>query len=220
MKNYAFKIKKNNLYISLETSNKTLVIDEFSKFAMQFLQNGKEISIETNVSLPEAKSKKDFPELRNNPRIDADELKFSINKTEVNDNTISEKQAIFTPNFAKLLKEKSNKSNNVIEKRTSELKNAYIKMQNTIKEKTLKNEIDYIVAAAYCLVHYENALRFTEEQIKAKIAPFFDKELEHNFILDAVAKNLIKVLPDFTGFSDTIEFELTDQGEEYFLNEL
>ncbi len=220
MKNYAFKIKKNNLYISLETSNKTLVIDEFSKFAMQFLQNGKEISIETNVSLPEAKSKKDFPELRNNPRIDADELKFSINKTEVNDNTISEKQAIFTPNFAKLLKEKSNRSNNVIEKRTSELKNAYIKMQNTIKEKTLKNEIDYIVAAAYCLVHYENVLRFTEEQIKAKIAPFFDKELEHNFILDAVAKNLIKVLPDFTGFSDTIEFELTDQGEEYFLNEL
>ena len=93
-------------------------------------------------------------------------------------------------------------------------------IEGNIREKSLKTEIDYIVAAAYCLVHYENVLRFTEEQIKAKIAPFFEEELDHNFVLDAVAKNLIKVLPDFTGFSDTIEFELTEQGEEYFLNEL
>ena len=93
-------------------------------------------------------------------------------------------------------------------------------MQNAIREKSLKTEIDYIVTAAFCLVHYENMLRFTEDQLKAKIAPFFEEELDHNFVLDAVAKNFIKVLPDFTGFSDNIEFELTEQGEEYFLNEL
>ena len=87
-------------------------------------------------------------------------------------------------------------------------------------EKNLKNEVDYIVAASYCLSHYEGRMSFTEEDIKSKIAPFYDEELDHNYVLDAVDKNFIKVLPDFTGFSDTIEFELTQYGEEYFLNEL
>ena len=39
-------------------------------------------------------------------------------------------------------------------------------------------------------------------------------------IIPLIDKNLIKVLPDFTGISDTLEYELTEQGEDYFLNEL
>ena len=63
-------------------------------------------------------------------------------------------------------------------------------------------------------------MRFNEEQIKAKITPFFDEEIDRNYILDAVSKNYLRVLPDFTGVSDVLEFELTEFGEEYFLNEL
>ena len=52
-------------------------------------------------------------------------------------------------NFAELLASKSTQETNVIEKRTSELRNAYIQMQTITKEKNLKDEIDYILAAAY-----------------------------------------------------------------------
>lgn len=192
---YSLKIKKNDLNITLVSENSQLIANEFGKFVAGFLG----INFQENS-------------------INSSNLKNSENVIEAKVETVN--SSPLPNNFAELLASKSTQETNVIEKRTSELRNAYIQMQAITKEKNLKDEIDYIVAAAYCICHYEGADRFTEEQIRAKIAPFFDEELHHNFILDAVAKNFIKVLPDFTGISDTIEFVLTQQGEEYFLNEI
>ncbi len=226
MKTYAFKIRKKDLTISLEAETSKLIAKEFEKFAKYFVANKDDVTIETNFEITETVPKKSTKKSKPAEVSTAQTIAQKTIAVENISNDIEKvpaqpkKIAALPANFAKILAEKSTQTSNVVEKKVSERKNAYLQMQNAIREKSLQTEVDYIVAAAYCLVHYENMLRFTEEQLKAKIAPFFEEELDHNFVLDAVAKNLIKVLPDFTGFSDTIEFELTEQGEEYFLNEL
>ena len=119
-----------------------------------------------------------------------------------------------------MLAQKSKEKSNVVEKKTSELKKTYAQMQQLISEKTLKNNVDYVVAAAYYLSQFEGVLRFTEENIKSKVLPFLEEEFDHNDVLDAIDRRFLRVIPDFTGVSDTIEFELTEYGEEYFINEL
>ena len=217
---YIFKITKNKLSLSLSSDNKNLIADEFGKFAAAFvgveyipqkilsIKSEEQMDITSILPTEEKISQNDKEE--NAVTEDAQTLEAS--------NTTKN---VLPANFAKVLAAKTKETtSNVVEKRISELKNTYLQMQNTIREKNLKTEVDYVVAAAYCLSQYENRMSFTQEDINAKIAPFFDEELDHNYILDAVDKNFIKVLPDFTGFSDTIEFELTEFGEEYFINEL
>ncbi len=232
MSTYGFRVKRKDFEISIKSNSAKLIKEEYQKFAADFL------GVSLNDILSEApQSVSTIAETE--PTVTAEDKKTNTIKTVENLGTTSEekeknvakstkattkkkKELTKLPaNFATLLAEKSEiETNNVIEKKTSELKNTYVQMQNIIKEKTMKDELDYIVVAAYCLTHYENMLHFPEEQIKAKIAPFFKKKVSHDIVLDAVAKNLIKVIPDFTGFSDEIEYELTEQGEEYFLNEL
>ena len=225
MSTYGFKISRKGFEISLTSHNPDIIKVEYEKFAASFL------GVNLEDILPE-KDEKYSADIISNTTIQQistaldltqDEQPFS-NIAESPVKTLKKKKDLknkLPANFASMLAEKTKEAtNNVVEKKTSELKNTYVQMQSIIKEKALKNEIDYIVVAAYCLTHYENMLHFPEEQIKAKMAPFFRKKLDHNIVLDAVAKNLIKVVPDFTGMSDEIEYELTEQGEEYFLNEL
>ena len=238
MYSYGLTIKKKRLSISLTSHNSKLIEEEYTKVAADFLG----IKVESVLSDKRilAIKKSAIPDTAEAPIEEENTIATSIEDVEepipetlsepakTDDTEIEKPKAKrgrkpkkLPGNFATLLAEKEKISeNNVIEKKDSELKNTYIQMQNLIKEKNLQDEVDYIVSAAYCLTHYENTLRFTEEQIIAKIAPFSNKKPNHNFILDAVAKNLIKVLPDFTGVSDTTEYELTEQGEDYFLNEL
>ena len=217
---YLLKITKNKLSLSLTSENKELIAQEFGKFAAAFANIDYELiaPVKETVAIPQ-QEENSFVETT------IEEASEQITK-EVFDEQVVEPETSpvkskLPANFAKVLAAKTQEpTTNVIEKKVSELKNIYLQMQNIIREKNLKNEVDYIVAASYCLSHYEGRMSFTEEDIKSKIVPFYDEELDHNYVLDAVDKNFIKVLPDFTGFSDTIEFELTQYGEEYFLNEL
>lgn len=240
---YSFTIRKKDCSITLSSQMPDLIALEFAKIMHDFLPNASfdinsicKTTItptsnhsglqQTNVIALEQKNEEILEETENITTEDFQknqdisiEKEITIPKTQT---PITQEHSlpVFPNDFAEFLKAKENETLNVIEKKDSELKNAYLQMQNAIKEKNLKKEIDYIVAASYCITHYENQLRFTEEQIKAKIAPFFDEDIDRNFILDAIDKNFIRVIPDFTGFSDTIEYEITQYGEEYFLNEL
>jgi len=221
---YGFSIKKSDAQISVTSPNKALIEEEYEKMAAAFLgiDIADVIATKKTLSIVAAQTR-----VETQPKVDVETVD-EIPEPQSDENVISIPQLPKTKtikrlpaNFATMLAEKEKaENNNVIEKKESELKNTYVQMQNLIKEKHLETEIDYIVSAAYCLTHYENALRFNEEQIVAKISPFSDVQLNHDSILDATAKNLLRVVPDFTGVSDTIEYELTEYGEEYFLNEL
>ncbi len=218
-----FTIKKNDVYLKLTSNDKNLLKEEFDKFAQAMLLLDAEISFETNLEVIEVQeSTPSSPTIQEliqpsqeieQPQVEPADFPSNIEQQQI-------KPTGLPANFANILAIKSEETSNVIEKKTSELQKTYMQMQNIIKEKSLKSEIDYIVAAAYCISRYEGAQRFTEEQINAKAAPFLDDDIDHNSILTAVNKNLIRVLPDFTGVSDIIEFELTDVGEDYFSNEL
>ena len=258
MYSYGLKIKKGALLVSLTSPNSTLIEEEYTKVAADFLGITLDEIMETKRTLVFDKSVSTEEILQEESAIDIPQEIVPLQEDTILENDTNEEESVIEQieepekpkrtrktkkataetttedkpkkakktkklpsNFAALLAEKEQTSeNNVIEKKDSELKNTYFQMQALIKEKNLKDEVDFIVAAAYCLTRYENVLRFTEEQIFAKVMPFSNKKIEHNYILDAVAKNLIKVLPDFTGVSDTLEYELTEQGEDYFLNEL
>ncbi len=231
---YVFKIKRKGVFIELKTEDKRFVGEEFKKFAHAIVEHGKNVTVETNIEgiLEKTQAKPHqagatlIKECTVVPteKIQEPEIKIQTNKVELSKTTndiMDNKPSSLPINFANILAAKKEEENtNVIEKITSELQKTYIQMQNLIKEKSLTSEIDYVVAAAYCISHYEGLTRFTEAQLNAKIAPFLDGTIDTSYILDAVDKNLLRVLPDFTGVSDIIEFELTDAGEEYFTNEL
>lgn len=227
---FALKISKKNCSISLSSFDKKLIKEEFEIIMSDFiLNNHKQIIIETNceedcyVEDNQAEliiNDTDENEISAQEVFEENIIENEIEEDIVQQQEFSNKIPRFPNNFAEFLKQKEKETLNVVEKRESEFKEVYLQMKSIIEEKNLQNEIDYIVAAAYCIMHYEKENRFSEDQIRAKIFPFFEQELNHNFILDAIAKNLIRVIPDFTGFSDTIEYELTEYGEEYFSNEL
>ena len=240
MKPYALRVKKNRLTLELSSENPELIAVEFAKIAKDFLatkiqsnlyadvplatkplpaalKNNLKTKIKAIETVEEPKVEEKIVETKELPKV----LPAALKKTLKSKVTATEKvDKVIQADFAKMLAQKAKEESNVVEKKTSELQKTYQQMQSLISEKTLKNHVDYVVAAAYCLSQYEGVLRFTEEKIKAKVLPFLAEEFEHNDVLDAIDRRFLRVIPDFTGVSDTIEFELTEQGEEYFLNEL
>lgn len=215
---YKLKINKKDVKIELSSKSSKLIANEYNLFVAKLL----------NVDFEEVKQ--EYKKQQNTKKIRLRKQQLAKNNALAEVNTMQQESEIteepsvkptkLPGNFAQMLSQKSTEETNVIEKKTSELRNTYLQMQQLISEKHLENEVDYIVAAAYCLTHYEKLSHFTEEQIKSKITPFFDNEINHDFILDTLAKNYLKLLPDFTGTSDMTEYSLTDTGEDYFLNTL
>ena len=190
MNTYKLKINKKDVEIELSSKNKKLISREYNLFVSQlFNVDFEEVIQEYNKqkAVNEAENKKQ--------QVVADNTEINIQEQPAtNEEETSSQPTKLPDNFAQMLSQKSNEENNVVEKKTSELRNTYMQMQQLISEKHLESEVDYIIASAYCLTHYEKLTHFTEEQIKSKIAPFFDNEIKHDFILDAVTKNYIKLL--------------------------
>ena len=92
-------------------------------------------------------------------------------------------------------------------------------MKKIIDEKHLTTQEDFILAAAYCLTQYEGMTRFDLTQLNIKAMPFLFAEIDKKELDAVIEKGYLKLLPDFTGTGDKEEYELTERGERYFINE-
>lgn len=93
-------------------------------------------------------------------------------------------------------------------------------LDNLIQLKKPNNMFDYLLIAAYYLKESEYRDRYSLKQINAKVFPYTKKPIDHSIIQKAVARNYVEVVPDYTGMAEVTEYVITEDGENYLLNEL
>ena len=234
---YSIIIKKNDVTVELSSYNKTLILVEFRKWLIALNENDKDKVIEVTQELKEkAANKKDKIKnaLINNKEklVKQGKAKTTEEKIQSKKDKIAKiKKAVLKEkdikqegkelDFNKVLQKKMSDKNsiNVVEKNDSELKNVYVQMKQLIDEKNLTTQEDFILAAAYCLTQYEGITRFDITQLNIKAMPFLFAEIDKKELDAVIEKGYLKLLPDFTGTDDKEEYELTERGERYFINE-
>lgn len=80
-----------------------------------------------------------------------------------------------------------------------------------------QSPIDILIVTAMYVMNIENQERFTIKQLNAKLVPLTGKPVDHGMIEEAIAQNLVKIVPDLTGTSEFTEYTLTGEGEGYFV---
>jgi len=132
-------------------------------------------------------------------------------------------QAIKADNpFSKVLKSKLKDKikTKMVEKKDAEAEINLDKIKMVIESRNPQTVTDYIVLAAYHLTYNEKQERFTLKDINNLIYSFAKQEIDVIIMQEALEQNFLRVLPDYTGLITVPEYELTDNGERYFLNEL
>jgi len=86
--------------------------------------------------------------------------------------------------------------------------------------KNPQSKLDYMLLTAYYLQSKENLFKYSLKQLNSHIMPYLGSLIDHSVIHNAVALNYIEVVPDFNGTTDVTEYKLTEEGENYLLNEL
>ena len=85
--------------------------------------------------------------------------------------------------------------------------------------KNPESKLDYILLTAYYLQNKENLYKYSLKQINSKTMPFLGSLIDHYIIHDAVASGFIEVVPDYNGTADVTEYRLTEEGENYLLED-
>ncbi len=234
---YSIIVKKNDVTVELSSYNKTLVLVEFRKWLIALNETDKDKVIEVTQELKEKaidKKKKIKAALINNKeklvkqgKIKSKEEKIKDKKeklAKIKNAVLKDKETKegkseldFNKVLQKKIKDKA--VSKVVEKKESELKNVYVQMKKIIDEKHLTTQEDFILAAAYCLTQYEGINRFDLTQLNIKAMPFLFAEIDKKELESVIEKGYLKILPDFTGTSENEEYELSERGEKYFLNE-
>lgn len=94
------------------------------------------------------------------------------------------------------------------------------KFAQLLSLENIHNKFDCLIACAYHLVERENFERFTLKQVNTLAKAFLDDLIEHDTLKEALERRFIKIVPDYTGIANTMEYTLTEQGINYFKNEI
>ncbi len=94
--------------------------------------------------------------------------------------------------------------------------NAFI---NFISAKPLEKKIDYLLMTAYYFTQYEQKPRFTLKQLNAKLMQNIAVIIDHSVLQEAINRDYIECLPDLTGLVGASEYRLTAYGEKVLLDD-
>ena len=84
--------------------------------------------------------------------------------------------------------------------------------------KNVSNKLEYLIVTAYYLSEFEKMDKFTLKLINAKLMQNIKEAVDHNVLQEAIDKGLVEVLPSLPDIANSVEYRLTNAGEEAFLN--
>lgn len=87
-----------------------------------------------------------------------------------------------------------------------------------LKVKDVSSKLEYLIVTAYYLSEFEKLDKFTLKLINAKLMQNIKEAVDHNVLQDAIEKGLVEVLPSLPDIASSVEYRLTNAGEEAFLN--
>ena len=241
---YSFKITKGKYQLSLTTTDRDMVVEEFEKWvqkASAYVKNHKKQEAVSRVN-NQINTEKELTQRRveeqlkhtqqSKPEIEEPKL-TKEEETQKNLDTFyapqqeeqEQPQEVKTQPQANI-----NTFENLLDKTMqapqSELSfkpNPSIKKDNSflnyISGRKIERKIDYLLLTAYYFTQYEQKPRFTLKQLNAKLMQNLAVILDHSVIQEAINRDYIECLPDLTGVVGASEYRLTAYGEKTLLEE-
>jgi hypothetical protein len=238
---YSFKITKGRYQLSLTTTDKELVVDQFARWVRQAseyvqkhkVQQCKEIVKSQINAEQEITQKKIDEQLKRMPKsepvedLQAEDTKKNLDIFYAPADNNEDFKTTVTPTpppvetvsgFDSIL-EKSIQSpqTELSFKPSPSIKkdNAFI---NFISAKPIEKKIDYLLMTAYYFTQYEQKPRFTLKQLNAKLMQNIAVIIDHSVLQEAINRDYIECLPDLTGLVGASEYRLTAYGEKVLLD--
>ena len=246
MTTYSFKVTKGKYQLSLTTTDRDMIVDEFEKWVKKISayvqKSGGHDAVRSSVqsgSERELTDKKIEEQLKN---ITKSEMKPAEKKEEETRQTIDALYAqpepekpVFAPEEPKPTIQTDNENvQNVfdtildrsMQTPQSELSfkpNPSIKKDNAflnyISGRKIDKKIDYLLMTAYYFTQFEQKPRFTLKQLNAKLMQNIAIILDHSVVQEAINREYLECLPDLTGVVGASEYRLTAYGEKTLLEE-
>lgn len=238
---YSFKITKGKYQLSLSTTDKEFVVDQFALWvrkASDYVQNQKVKECKERVSTQintekEITQKKIDEQLKRLPKpepVEEQPVKQEVSREETNKNIDIfyappvEERKIQTAEsmpieFDNILESSINKPQTELSfKPNPSIKkdNAFL---NYISSRRVEKKIDYLLLTAYYFTQYEQKPRFTLKQLNAKLMQNIAVILDHSVLQEAINRDYIECLPDLTGLVGASEYRLTAYGEKVLLDD-
>ncbi len=239
---YSFKITKGKYVLSLSTSDKELVEEQFALWvrkASEYVQKHKVQQCKNMVNSQiqnekEITQKKIDEQLRRMPKPEPVEEQPQVSKEEKNKSLDifyappkKEEEYKTTVNnsvneggvFDNILEKSINTPQTELSFKPSpsiKKDNAFL---NFISSRNVERKIDYLLLTAYYFTQYEQKPRFTLKQLNAKLMQNIAVIIDHSVLQEAINRDYIECLPDLTGLVGASEYRLTAYGEKVLLDE-
>ena len=241
MYTYSFKITKGKYELSLSTTDKDMVVEQFAQWvkkASNYVSRQKSIAgkervksqinaereltqrnineqLKRSSSVKPIEAEHERPLESRSVEKELDTFYAPKQETEQVQNTINSKSAVFDDILDKSLNIDDNdmgfKSSPSIKK-----DNAFI---NYISGRKIERKIDYLLLTAYYFTQFEQKPRFTLKQLNAKLMQNLAVILDHSVIQEGLNRDYIECLPDLTGVVGASEYRLTAYGEKILLEQ-
>lgn len=117
-----------------------------------------------------------------------------------------------TSDFDKILE---HSMNNVVQEVEISKDERFLKILNV---KNVSTRLEYLIVTAYYLSEFEKLDKFTLKLINAKLMQNIQEAVDHNVLQEAIDRGLVETLPNLPEISGSVEYRLTNLGEEAFLN--
>lgn len=238
MTTYSFKITKGKYQLSLTTTDRDMIVDQFEKWVRKASEYAKNhVSQETHkYANAQMNNEKEFTQrkideqlkdLRYSEPVKKAEEENPKNETQKNldvfystpkrEEESLQAQNVSQPtvqnNFETLLDKSIHNPKTELSFRPSpsiKKDNAFL---NYISGRKIERKMDYLLLTAYYFTQYEQKPRFTLKQLNAKLMQNLAVILDHSVVQEAMNRDYIECLPDLTGVVGASEYRLTAYGE-------
>ena len=241
---YSFKITKGKFQLTLSTTDKEMVSDQFALWVRKSAEYSQKRVVKECKDKVEA-------EILSEKEVTQKRIDEQINKKDSRKNNIDEIPSKQLEQAEKVSKEQNldifyappkqdvrqtvdeqvasagfdNILENSMQTPQSELSfkpNPTIKKDNAflnyIGSRAITKKMDYLLLTAYYFTQYEQKPRFTLKQLNAKLMQNLAVILDHSVLQEAINNDYIECLPDLTGLVGVSEYRLTAYGEKVLLN--
>lgn len=241
MSTYSFKITKGKYQLSLTTTDKDLVVEQFAlwiKKASEYTQNRKvkeckemvssQINTEREITqqkideqlkrLPKQKPLEDEESFKTNTQKNLD-IFYSPAQENRTEQAMIQNPTPPQDGFDSILENSINNPQTELSFKPSptiKKDNAFL---NYISNRKVERKIDYLLLTAYYFTQYEQKPRFTLKQLNAKLMQNIAVIIDHGVLQEAINRDYIECLPDLTGLVGASEYRLTAYGEKVLLDE-
>ena len=243
MTTYSFKVTKGKFQLSLTTTDRDMIVEEFEKWVRKisaYVNNktkGQEISVRPNSQINAEKeitqrrideqlkrTKQNQPKEEPMPSIEETQKNLDVFYAPPKQNneymqSAKKENASSQDSFENLLdKSMQTPQTELSFKPSPSIKkdNAFL---NYINGRKVERKIDYLLMTAYYFTQYEQKPRFTLKQLNAKLMQNVAVIIDHSVLQEALNRDYIECLPDLTGVVGSSEYRLTAYGEKTLLEE-